>query len=231
MRHTILLAALLASACASTSHSAAPASETLLASTNAPTATPVTAPPSTATAPATTPPSTATGTATLPSANAGDAPEISRSVGVRGGVVVFWPRVAPRSDDPAIRAIAATVQQRLQQLAERALPGRRVEVRPEPERVCPRAGCEAMTLGASLYHTPAGGCLVVALVSGAGQSPQRLVPWVGSAELREAVVPFREPPESRIVSRDMARCGDVAGLLANGEAAVVEAIRTAAPPF
>ncbi len=231
MRHTLIFAALFASACATSSNSAAPATATVLASATPPTATPATTPPSTATTGSTTAPSTATGTASLPSANVGDAPEISRSVGVRGGVVVFWPRVAPRSDDPAIRAVATAVQQRMQQLAERALPGRRVEVRPEPERVCPRAGCDAMTLGASLYHTPAGGCVVVALVSGAGQSPQRLVPWVGSVDLREAVVPFREPPEARIVSRDMARCADVAGLLANNEAAVVEAIRTAAPPF
>ncbi len=145
--------------------------------------------------------------------------------------MVFWPRVAPRSDDPAIRAVASAVQQRLQQLATRALPGRAVDLRPEPERVCPRAGCEAMTVGASLYHTPSGGCLVVALVSGSGQSPQRLVPWVGSADLRETVVAFREPPESRIQARDMARCADVVSQLANGEAAVLDAIRAAAPSF
>jgi hypothetical protein len=152
-------------------------------------------------------------------------------VGARGGVVVFWPRVAPRTDDPAIRAIASAVQQRLQQLAARALPGRAIDVRPEPERVCPRQGCEAMTLGASLFHTASGGCVVVALVSGAGQSPQRLVPWVGNVELREAMVPFREPPEARIQARDMARCADAVSQLANGEAAVVEAIRAAAPSF
>lgn len=180
-------------------------------------------------APAATPATPAAGAATLPSANSGDAPEISRSVGVRGGVVVFWPRVSPRTDDPATRAIAAAVQQRLQALAARALPGRAIDVRPEPERVCPRQGCEAMTVGASLFHTDRGGCVVVALVSGAGQSPQRLVPWVGAVDLRETVVPFREPPEMRIVSRDMARCGDVVSQLANGEEAVVAAIRAAAP--
>lgn len=180
-------------------------------------------------APTPTPAAPATGAAALPSANSGDAPEISRSVGARGGVVVFWPRVSPRTDDPATRAIAAAVQQRLQALAARALPGRPVDVRPEPERVCPRQGCEAMTVGASLFHTDRGGCVVVALVSGAGQSPQRLVPWVGAVDLRETVVPFREPPEMRIVSRDMARCADVVGQLAAGEEAIVEAIRAAAP--
>jgi hypothetical protein len=170
------------------------------------------------------------GQPSLPGATAVDAPEISRSVGVRGGVVVLWPRIAPRSEDPQVMALTATIQQRLQQLAQRALPGREVNVRPSPERVCPRQGCEAMTVGASVFHTPTGGCSIVALVAGAGMSPQRLVPWVGTMTLREQVVPFREPPESFILVTDMARCSDVVGLLAAHENEVVEAIRAAAPP-
>ena len=45
----------------------------------------------------------------------GDAPEISRSVGQTGGVVVFWPRIVPRSvgGDPQMHAIAQRLQERL----------------------------------------------------------------------------------------------------------------------
>lgn len=234
MRITASLLGLCLTACASSNLASAPAASAVVATMGASPAPAQTAPstaPSTAPTTAPNTPTAAAGTPTLPAANTGDAPEISRSVGARGGVVVFWPRVAPRSEDPAIRAIAASVQQRLQQLVARALPGRAIDVRPEPERVCPRAGCEAMTVGASLYHTASGGCLVVALISGSGQSPQRLIPWVGTADLRETVVPFREPPESRIQARDMARCADAVSQLANGEAAVVDAIRAAAPSF
>ncbi len=223
MRTRSLLLALSITACAST-QTPTPTSQTVPetpAPTPAPTPSPTPAQPTTATA------NPSPGVVT---ANSMDAPEISRSVGVPGGVVVLWPRVAPRSEDPQITAIAATVQQRLQQLVARALPGRTVDVRPSPERVCPRQGCVAMTVGASFFHTPQGGCTVVAIVSGAGQSPQRLVPWVGSVDLRESIVPFREPPESRIVSRDQARCADAVSQLANGEDAVVAAIREAAPP-
>jgi hypothetical protein len=193
-----------------------------------PPAVPVTTP---VTTPVATPVTTANnGTPVLPGANSFDAPEISRTVGARGGVLVLWPRVAPRSEDPAIRALAATLQQRLRQLAERAVPGRTIDVRPEPERVCPRQGCEAMTVGASLFHTPAGGCTIVAIVSGAGASPQRLVPWVGDVTLRQQIVPFREPPESQITARDMERCTNAVGALAAHENDVVEAMRAAAPP-
>jgi hypothetical protein len=145
-------------------------------------------------------------------------------------VVVLWPRIAPRSEDPAVRAIATAVQQRLRAVVERALPGRPIDVRPEPERVCPRQGCAAMTVGASLFHTPRGGCTVVAIVSGAGMSPQRLLQWVGNVTLRESIVPYREPPEGRMVAEDMARCSDVASQFAAREEDIVRAVREAAPP-
>ena len=68
-------------------------------------------------------------------------PEISRSGGVTGGVVLLWPRVIPRSEDPQTDQDAAFVQGQLRAAIARALPGRPVDVRPNPERVCPRAGC------------------------------------------------------------------------------------------
>lgn len=223
MRALPLLAAL--AACASSTAPATPTAQT------APTPAPPTGGEAPTPAPTSPAPSVASSTPPPPSgANPGDAPEISRSVGARGGVVILWPRIAPRSDDPAVRAIATAVQQRLRAVVERSLPGRPIDVRPEPERVCPRQGCAAMTVGASLFHTPRGGCTVVAIVSGAGASPQRLVPWVGNVTLREAVVPFREPPEGRMVAEDMAPCASVATELAAHEEAVAAAVREAAPP-
>lgn len=193
---------------------------------------PENAPPTTSTATssggATNTPPSANTPGLLPGASSVDAPEISRSAGVPNGVVVFWPRVSPRSEDPAMRAIAANVQTRLRAVVERTLPGRTVDVRPEPERVCPRAGCNAMTVGFSLYHSNSGACSVVALVSGAGASPARLIPWAGRVQLREETVPFREPPEGRILVEDAVPCGSLNEALTAGEAAVAEAIRTAA---
>ena len=49
---------------------------------------------------------------------ANNAPEISRSRGEQGGAVVLWPRVIPKTDDPAVLELAARVQARLAQLAE-----------------------------------------------------------------------------------------------------------------
>ena len=153
----------------------------------------------------------------------GDAPEISRSVGVEGGVVLFWPRVVPRSSDPELSALAGAVQRHLRMLVERELPGRPVDQRPEPERVCPQAGCEAMTVGALIARNGTG-CVVVALISGPGRAPARLIPWVGGATPRVAQVPFREPPESHITITDFAVCDDVVSQLAAGESAVAQAI-------
>src|SRR5262249_26564909 len=83
-----------------------------------------------------------------------DAPEISRSAGVSGGVVVLWPRV-PRDSGATSegnRKMAAGIQRRLTAIVQRALPGRSVDVRPEPERVCPRSGCTALAVGAVLLR-------------------------------------------------------------------------------
>src|SRR5262249_6485435 len=49
-----------------------------------------------------------------------DAPEISRSRGTKGGVVVLWPRVWPRSEEPGATELATKVQKRLEELARRA---------------------------------------------------------------------------------------------------------------
>lgn len=139
-----------------------------------------------------------------------DAPEISRSSGVAGGVVVLWPRIvltrqgASKPDD-ATRELAKSLQSRLADLVKSAVPGKNVDVRPEPERVCPRAGCNAATVGV-LFAKAGEGCAAVALVSAPGKSPARLVPWLGAAKLSKDNVPFREQAEEAVRVTDFSRC-------------------------
>src|SRR5436190_1657928 len=94
-----------------------------------------------------------------------DSPEISRSTGVDGGTVVFWPRIVPRSSDPTTHDLAAAVQGRAADIARKAAPGKPPDVRPEPERVCPRAGCVGVSVGVLLVRR-GDACAAAALVSG-----------------------------------------------------------------
>lgn len=158
---------------------------------------------------------------------AGDAPEISRSRGVEGGVVVLWPRVIPRAEGGVSQAAAWVVQQELKRLAEETLPGRPVDVRPEPERVCPQAGCEAVALGAVLVHQ-GDACVVVATVSAPGRSAQTLVPWGGRVDLKATTVPFREPPESQVTIRDFQDCKALKPAMAEQQAVVQQALAAVA---
>jgi len=156
-------------------------------------------------------------------ASSKDAPEISRSVGEEGGVVVFWPRVIPRTDDSAIRKVAGDLQGKLVALVEKGAPGRKLDVRPEPERVCPRDGCAAMTVGVLLVHAK-GGCTALGLVSGPGTAEQHIVPWAGVVKLAQDRIPFRDHPENQVTVRDAVPCSDLLGKLAEREGEVVKAI-------
>lgn len=157
-----------------------------------------------------------------------DAPEISRSQGKEGGVVVFWPRVIPRTDDVEIRRLAGKLQDRLTAVVKKAVPNAEVDVRPEPERVCQRAGCAGMTVGV-LLTASGGGCVALALVSPPGPSPQHIVPWVGDVELKTQRVDFREPPENSVTVKDMESCDKLLDKLGDREADIVKAIQEAAP--
>jgi hypothetical protein len=138
--------------------------------------------------------------------------------------------VIPRDNAPETREIAAALQQRLRTILERTFPGKPVDVRPEPERVCPRAGCIAFTVGVLLHRNQAG-CVAIALVSGPGTSSAKLVPWGGNVRLRSNVVPFREPPETQITVTDYLRCNEFLGheQLTEREGEVIAAIRGVAP--
>jgi hypothetical protein len=157
----------------------------------------------------------------------GDAPQISRSVGVEGGFVVLWPRTVGSPQSPNVPpAIARDLQAHLAQIVSRVAAGKPVDVRPEPERVCPRSGCAATSVGVLLAYS-AGGCAAVALVSDKGSSPQELVPWGGTLTLKAAEVPFREPPEAVVGVADFVPCGDLIQALADKdvEAAIQRKVR------
>lgn len=140
-------------------------------------------------------------------ANPGDAPEISRSGGERGGVVVMWPRVIPK-DDPEARDLAGKVQQRLKELAKATFPDAPIEVRPEPERVCAQSGCDGVALGAVVTKRERG-CAVIVVVGAPGPTPLKLVPWLGVIK-QKGEPPFREPPESYITIQEYGDCGKLA---------------------
>jgi hypothetical protein len=151
-------------------------------------------------------------------------------VGEPGGFVVLYPRlVLPRSaagqvPDSELKSIAAQLQQRLVEIAKRARPNAKIDVRPEPERVCPRSGCKAASLGAVVTRAGAG-CAAVALVSAPGTSPQRLVPWAAQMQLKQPTVPFREPPERAVGVSDYVRCGNLVKDAAAQDAAVEKAVK------
>lgn len=132
-------------------------------------------------------------------------PEISHSRGVDGGLVLLWPRIVPKSEIVAMRGPAKALQDRLKAMLEQHFPGRPIDVRPEPERVCPKpGGCDATSVGV-LIGVQHGECVAVVLVSPPGESAQLLMPWAGGMEAPVSV-PFREPPESSIALRDMVPC-------------------------
>lgn len=136
--------------------------------------------------------------------HANDSPEISRSVGEDGGLVVLWPRVLPRTEDAAIMELASKVQGRLAQLAGQA--SKSVDRRPKPERVCPKgSGCKGKSVGAVLAVKD-GGCAVVALVGPPGTEAVKLIPLAGTVELKTKEVPFRDPPENALTVSEFVNC-------------------------
>ncbi len=160
----------------------------------------------------------------------GDAPEISRSVGAKGGVVVLWPRIVPASDDPKLLELAKALQDRLAAAAAEAMPGAEIDVRPSPERVCPKGtGCKAVAVGAVLGWAESG-CVAVAQVSPAGVAPATLVAWAGELTLKSKQAAFREPPEAQITVIDFAACASLGSEADAHKLVVVDAIKQAATP-
>lgn len=156
------------------------------------------------------------------------APEISHSKGAAGGIVLLWPRIIPASAVAEAKPLAAQIQQRLGAVAQRALPGRPIDVRPDPERVCPRGGCDGMPVNV-VFSRNGNACVVVAVIGSPGETPQRLVPWAGVITLRSDTVPFRDPPESQITVKDFIPCDQLLKVMTDNESFVEAAIRAMAP--
>ncbi len=153
-------------------------------------------------------------------------PRVSTSTGTEGGVVVLWPRVIPDDGAAALQEQASALQTRLGEIAKRVFAEDSIDVRPEPQRVCPRAGCVGMSLGALLLHDR-GGCAILALVSAAGTRPARIVPWAARVQVLKKFVPFREPPEAHVRVLDMVPCADILGALDEREPDVQKALQAA----
>ena len=162
----------------------------------------------------------------LPALALGDGPEISRSLGKKGGVLVLWPRLLHEGvqvEGDVANAAAAQVQAALVKIAQSL--NERVDVRPAPERVCPKeTGCRATALGAVVV-VQGEGCAVVATISAPGASPAKLVPWVSKQTLKGKEVAFRKPPEAAVQVTDFTPCGELAAALEEGTSKVAEALR------
>jgi hypothetical protein len=156
-----------------------------------------------------------------------DGPEVSRSTGIEGGVIVFWPRILPDPTSEDTRATAAALQARLRAIVAEALPGHPIDVRPEPERVCPQTGCSAMTVGALLVQKGTG-CAALALVAGPGMSSTTIVPWVGAVQVHDSDVPFREYPENHVSFDDLVSCSTLLDQLEEHKPEIVAAIQARA---
>lgn len=174
--------------------------------------------------PTATPPATP---APTPAAESLEERHVSKSAGAVGGVTLLWPRIIPRDIVDENRDLAAALQQRMKGIVEKHLPGRAIDFRPEPERVCPKTGCNGVSVGL-LLSRQGQGCLVLALISGPGVAPTRIVPWVGKVQLRADTVGFREWPESQITVADYIPCNSLLTTMDSQEANVAAALQAAA---
>ncbi len=149
---------------------------------------------------------------------------ISTSRGEPGGYVVLWPRVVPADADGALAGLAAAVQDRLVALAREAAAEHPVDVRPNPERVCPREGCLAASVGAALLHSGTG-CALVLVTAPPGTGRAHLDAWVGGVDVLNANPPFRDPPEDHLRVQELVPCVDLAGSLDERSQEVSTSIR------
>ncbi len=212
LRPAPLLAALLACTPAATespdSQPPGPTNPPPLAATSAPAPTATTPPPQ-------------------PQAETLEERQVSKSAGVPGGVTVLWPRIIPRDIVDDNRGLAAALQQQMRRIVEKHLPGRPIDFRPEPERVCPKTGCTGVSVGL-LLSRQSQGCLVLALISRPGVAPTKIVPWVGKVQLRSDTVGFREWPESQITVSDYVPCTSLLTTMDAQETAIAAALQAAA---
>jgi hypothetical protein len=157
-----------------------------------------------------------------------DDPRISTSRGETGGIVVLWPRIIPASSVEGSDAIAASLQSHLRVMVEKAYPDKSLDVRPSPQRTCPKAGCEGTAVGVLLIRRE-DVCVTVAFVMPPGSDrPTSLVPWSGRIELARASIAFRQPPEAEVKILDYGACGELPGAMSAHDDAVLAAVRAVA---
>lgn len=154
-------------------------------------------------------------------------PEISHSKGVAGGIVVLWPRIIPGTIAEENAAIAAQVQAKVKAVAEKALPGRPVDVRPKPERVCPKAGCDAVSINV-LFTRNSTACVAVAIINAPGTSSTKLIPWGGLVELKSDTIQFRDMPENFVKIKDYVPCDQLVTSMGEQDQFIEAALRAAA---
>ena len=155
---------------------------------------------------------------------------VSSSAGVEGSIIVFWPRIIPKEIVDENRDLAAALQKHVRAVVERHFPNRSIDFRPEPERVCPKAGCTSVSIG-TLISRRKHGCLVLALVQRPGVSPLKIIPWAGKVELKSDTVGFREYPENQVTVADYVPCDSLLKTLDAEEPKVVDALKAATPPL
>lgn len=153
-------------------------------------------------------------------------PRVSSSAGVAGGVVLLWPRIVPYAKEAELRPVAAGLQRRLRQIVEKQLPGRAIDQRPEPERVCPGVGCAGVGVGV-LLATSKGGCVAVAFTNQPGLSETQLAPWGGAMDVKTKTVAFRGKPEEAVTIRDFVPCDQLLNQLDERQPDVELLIRNA----
>lgn len=157
------------------------------------------------------------------------APEISHSKGQAGGIVVLFPRIIPGTIADANAALAAQVQQKVKAVAEKALPGKPIDVRPRPERVCPKTGCDAMSINVLFSRNgDTNACVAVAMINAPGTSPTKLIPWGGLVNLKSDTIQFRDMPESFVQIKDYVPCDQLITQMAAQDSFIEAAIRAAA---
>jgi len=153
--------------------------------------------------------------------------EISHSKGVAGGVVVLWPRIIPASIAEENTQLAAQLQAKVKSVVERALPGRPIDLRPKPERVCPKAGCDAISINV-LFTRTSSACMALAIINAPGTSPTKLMPWGGTVELKSDTIQFRDMPENFVKIKDYVPCDQLVASMAEADQFIEAALRAAA---
>lgn len=153
-------------------------------------------------------------------------PRVSTSGGEPGGYVVLWPRIVPADPNGEMTETASMIQNRLIAFAQESAAGHPVDVRPDPQRVCPRAGCAAASVGAAILHAR-GSCAVVVTTSAPGTGRAHIDPWAGRIDVLNADPPFRDPPEEHVRVRDFVPCAELAASLDENAEGVLLNVRAA----